>query len=176
MIELPYNIDQSSYFYMTPMVQVGTISENVNYPKIKLPIDFDYGYYSQQISNYDICNDIRRLFKEKAYIYDRLMEMFDDDDIAHDRIRLNKQSFLSFSEKIDNIKRMFSSYVIGITNDGCIAIQYDNSSKYVYIKFSYEDNIFYNLYAKHKKVFDIVKTGTFSDLEADYEKLCFVVA
>ena len=76
---------------------------------------------------------------------------------------------------IDTVKKMFSSYVIGITNEGCVAIQYDDQNKYVYIKFFYEDNIFYNLYAKHNKVFDIVKTGIFSDLEMDYEKLCLIV-
>ena len=55
-------------------------------------------------------------------------------------------------------------------------MQYDDAQKYVYVKFFHKDNIFYNLYAKRNKLFDLIRTGTFKDLDMDYEKLCIVVA
>ena len=97
-------------------------------------------------------------------------------DILNNKIKLNKQSFLSFYSKIKDIENKLSTYTIGISNDGCVVVQYDDIQKYIYVKFFYEDNIFYNLYAKRNKLFDLVRTGTFKDLDTDYEKLCTVVA
>lgn len=168
------NIEQLQYPYIDNVFQA-TAEDSIRQPSVVLPFSIDIKNYEQLVSNYDICKDMKRLFSQKS-VYNRLSDIFEDEDILNNKIKLNKQSFLSFYSKIKDIENKLSTYTIGISNDGCVVVQYDDIQKYIYVKFFYEDNIFYNLYAKRNKLFDLVRTGTFKDLDTDYEKLCTVVA
>lgn len=169
-----YNADFPQYSYISNFPQVETV-DTIDHLSITLPFSVDIANYDQLISNYDICRDIKRLFSQEN-IYERLVDIFQDEDILDNKIKLNKQSFLSFYSKIKDIEKNFPAYTVGVSNDGCVIVQYDDAQKYVYVKFFHKDNIFYNLYAKRNKLFDLIRTGTFKDLDMDYEKLCIVVA
>lgn len=134
-----------------------------------------FDVYEEQSSNTEIAKSVLSLFRDSAGVYERLEEIFQDDDVISDDVLLNKQSFDAFYWWLIRNEGKFSKYSIGLTNKGCVEFQYNGESKYVYVSFFSAENIFYNLYAKNTDCFDLVRTGSFSDFDRDYEQLCMVV-
>lgn len=130
--------------------------------------------YTYNKSNFDIVHSILSLFQDKPNAYERLKDIFSDDDIKNEQIKLNISSFYSLFSWINNREVDFD-YSIGVTDDGFASIQHNSATKYIYIKFYKDIDVFYNLYAKNSCLFDLIRTATLSDFYGDYQRLCSII-
>lgn len=135
---------------------------------------YNNAYTYTNVSNFDIIQNILVLFQDNVNVYNRLKDIFQDDDIKNDQIKLNKQSFYSLFSWINSYPKDFD-YSIGVSNDGCATIQHNDNLKYIYIKFYKDVDVFYNVYAKSGALLDVVSMATLSDFYKDYKRLCSIV-
>ena len=113
--------------------------------------------------------DLYKLDNSYSYVFNRIKELLNSDNLEEDEIVVDEESFDSLYNFIRDGYINNIDFSIGLTSSGAVILQKIwNEKKYIYIQFLKDDKLSYNIVFKKWDILNL--TGSFDEYLDDFFK------